>query len=550
MSAAIHEIDNLIQRAHDQMRGSWKGLECTMLIELVRSLDHIAFAFRLAPNRDELVRRDRARNYMLCGAAIALRPLLEVMADRAGGVPWGPTSDHLTKLADSYLHHCGCLAHLRRLVELEKYGLARTRFDGRKSLTIEVSTDTGEVVGRTSEAWLRTYLQSGDDADELLARKRQRRKRIDRYTRIDRGWFIRYAPDERSIAYHQKLAVVRAGGFAEAKAMPAEALLGGRPFRQWTEAAIAASGRVLHHIACATALRSRYPQLDLRNLLTVYCRRDDLAAVWEAAGEDPEWIPQLTKLMTLDAAEASACERDHEIPLPYYMDFGRDFVLLPSFGALLNPCSGLVRQLKKVYRADWDRSVDEREPVFRAELQQLFPTPRYYVPQKGFRLRRSNGQELTDVDAVILDRQAGSLALVQLKWHDIFGRSLRERNSRLLNLLKTNDWVERVANWISDRSSAEIASVLGIGTAATGRAPQILVIARHAAHFTGVDSLDKRATWLGWAELVHIVSSCADADLLSAICDCAQKGEQANDLLYESSETFQFRDLTVHVKVS
>lgn len=550
MSAAVYAIDNLIRSAHDRMRESWAGHECMMLIELVRSIDHIAFAFRMAPNGQELERHDRARNHMLRGAATALLPLLEFMADRPGGVPWGPTNDQVTGLADGYLHHCGRLVHLRRLAEMEKYGLARTKFTDDRTLTIEITPDTGEIFDRNSEAWLRTQLQTGNDTDELISRKRQRRRRIDRYTEIDRGWFIRYRPDERSMAYHHKLATIRARGFAEAKAMPPEALLGGRSFRQWNEASIAASGRVLHHVACATALRSRHQQLDLRNLLTVYSRRDDLASVWDEAGEDPKWIPQLMSLMTLDATTASACESDYEVPLPYYIDFGRDFVLLPSFGALLNPCAGLVRQLKKIYRADWDHGVDGRESVFRTELQQLFPAPRYDIPQRGFRLRRSNGKELTDVDAVILDRQTGSLVLVQLKWHDIFGRSLRERNSRLLNLLKANDWVDRVAGWISDRSAAEIASVLGVGTAAGDKAPQLLVIARHAARFTGLDSLDKRATWLGWAELVQIVMNCPDDDLLLAICRGVQSGEQTDELSHEFSETFQFRDLTVHVKIA
>ncbi|MEO8058359.1 MAG: hypothetical protein ABI671_08515 [Burkholderiales bacterium] len=548
MSRAEQVVEGLIQGAQDLIARNWAGHERTLLIELVRSLDHIAFAFRMAPNCVELSTRDVARNYMLRGAAIALRPLLTAVAGQAGGVPWGPANARMIEVADQYLLHCGYLAHLRRLVEMERYGLAKTTFVGNELLVIEVSRDTGEWSDKAMETWLQSVKQQGDDVDDLIARKKQSRKRIDRQIGIDGGWFIRYGGDERSLAYHKALATVRARGVPEAEALPAETLLGGRSFREWNEASISAQGRVLRHVACATRLAAVNRHLDLRNLLTVFVRRDDLASVWEEAGEDPEWIGRLISYMTLDAQSAMSLEREHEVPLPYYVDLGRDFVLLPAFGALLNPCAGLVWQLKKEFRMDWDSGVDGREAVFRNELERAFPSSRFTIPPKGFQLRRTDGSPLTDVDAVIVDRQTGSLALVQLKWHDIFGRSLRERNSRRLNLLKANQWVDRVATWVDGRSAGAVAEALNVEAASMDRPPELLVVTRHASRFTGTDSFDRRAAWLGWAELAHKAALSGEADLLSAVFRDHRGGGATESRPDRTPAAFQFRGLRIEVR--
>ncbi len=550
MSRAEEAVDGLIRDAQGIIARNWHGHERTLLIELVRSLDHIAFAFRMAPNCVELSTRDVARNFMLRGAAIALRPLLEAVANQPGGVPWGAAEAQKIEIADRYLLHCGHLAHLRRLVEMERYGLAKTTFVGDELLKIEVCPDVGEWSDKAMESWLQSEKQQGSDAEDLIARKKQSRKRIDRHIGIDDGWFIRYSADERSSAYHRKLAVVRARGVPEAEAMPAETLLGGRSFRDWNEASISAQGRVLRHVACATRLAFVNRHLDLRNLLTVFVRRDELARVWGESGEDRQWISTLIPFMTLDAQSAASLQRDHEVPLPYYVDLGRDFVLLPSFGALLNPCAGLVWQLKKEFKKDWDGGVDGREAVFRKELEQAFPPSRFTIPQRGVRLRRADGSELTDIDAVIVDRQTGSLGLVQLKWHDIFGRSLRERNSRRLNLLKANDWVDKVATWISGKSAGVVAEALNVGAAATDRPPELLVVTRHSSRFTGTDSFDRRAAWLGWAELVHKATNCTEADLLSAVSRDHRGGGTAKSRSVRTPEVFQFRGLRIEVRAA
>ena len=532
--------------------GAWRGHERVFLIELVRALDEAAFAFTMAPNRDQLVRDDDARHAILWGAASALRPFLEAVQNDSSGVPWAPTSPELSSLADRHLLDCGLLTNLQRLAALERYGLANASFLGDDHLILEVTSDGGERAEKKSGAWLVEWERQRLAAAEarLAAMKSQVAKRIDGYADVHDGWFIRYDPDRDMIEYHRDYATVLSAGIAEASALPSAALLGGRSFADWNSASLTALGRLLHHVACVTRLKATNPDLKLRNLLTVFARKEDIIAVWREAGEVPAWARRVVAALTLDADGAIVAECEFETPLPYYIDFGRHFVLLPMFGGLLNPHAGLLWHLRRKYRSDWDRAVDGREEVFRRDLQELFPAPRYVIPDHGMRLKRADGSHLTDVDATVLNGRTASLTLVQLKWPDVYGRSLAQRNSRRVNLLKANEWVSRVHEWIAGRSSGEIARALNLGDAGECP-PEILIVTRHIARFVGEAEFDQRAHWISWPRLVQLrtrLPGCDVSELLAE--DEEHEIEEVSESSGDSTTRYQLPGLTVEVRVS
>lgn len=503
---------------------TWRGYEHVSLIEIVRGLDAAAFALTMAPNRTQLIREDVARHYIILGAASAIRPFLEAVRDDPGGVPWGPTSHRISLIVDQHLRNCGELAAVQRLAALERYGLAEAKFLAADHLVLEVESDDDDFAEVRSGSWLSEQARRKLAAAEarMAAMKDRVAAKIDQYTDVHDGWFIQYDPDWEMVEYHRDYAKLYAAGTAEADALPGNAILGGRSFAEWNETSLTALGRVFHHIACATRLKATKQDLELRNLLTVFARKDDIVATWQEVGETREWAERIAEGLTLDVAGAAAAERDCEVPLPYYIDFGRDFVLLPMFGGLMNPHAGLGWHLRRMYRSDWDRSVDGREQVFRHDLQALFPGPRYIIPGHGIRLKRDDGSDLTDVDAVLLENHTGALVLVQLKWPDIYGRSLAERNSRRINLLKANEWVGRVHDWIAGRSAAEVGKALGLSVAGCRR-PEILVIARHTVRFSGEVGYDQRAHWISWPQLVQLRTQCPERDVCSLLGDQNQQ---------------------------
>ena len=483
------------------------GHEHQAVIELVRAIDHIAFAFTLAPNRQYLIANDQARKLMLVGASAALEPLLRQLKEIGKeGIPWVPTNEKTSIWADQTLLDCGIITTAIRLAELERYGLARASLVAPKHILIEAASDDPERSGRLIKMLRRNIEQAAYSAesDSLASLAIAFRDRIDQYIDVDFGWYIRYESDDELKDYYRKIAELNAAGVVEGHEMPDSAEFGPLRFKQWRECCISASGRVLKHIACATRLLSLNPSLELRNLLTCFVRKDDAIRVWQEEGLSAEQAAALLRALTLDSVNVGDWRSDFDIPVPYYIDVGNDFFLLPSFGALLNPYSGATRSLQRAYSKDWDRAVDGREAIFRTQLAELLPGQRFSCTGKSHVIRRPDRSVLTDIDALLMDNRNGQVVLVQLKWNDVVGRSLRQRESRKRNLLAANKWVNSISEWINGRSSSEIARELGARFDGD-RAPLIVVLTRHGWQFSGDVPYDPRATWSSWNELVLAV---------------------------------------------
>lgn len=166
-------------------------------------------------------------------------------------------------------------------------------------------------------------------------------------------------------------------------------------------------------------------------------------------------------------------------------------------------------------------------------------------------LRRKDGSHITDADAAILDRETGSLALVQLKWPDIFGLSPKERESRRLNLLKANEWVDRTSGWIADRNAKQVAKALGIGDGASElRHPILMVIPRYTAKFTLNDRLDDRACWVAWPEVARMrIEQKQTADPLTELGREFKGGGTLASYDRPEDITYKLRDLDVCLSV-
>lgn len=538
---------------HERAIEAWKGHEQEGLTSLVRVLDFVAVAPLLG--LDAAMDRSSwqstiASAMVLLGAAAGLRPFLSAVGDIPGGLPWGPSRIPAQQFAHSYLRECGELTFLRRMAELERYGLATSQSLGPGRFRLETASSAPELALQAAMQALRDKDDAIMEQGRTEAEWARIHARMARYVDTSNGWFIRYDNDWNLVEIYREEARRFGRHFLEAEALPDDAVIGDRTFGEWRHACDQALGRVLAHVNFARLLKRKNPSIDLGNVLTLFARKESVGQVWEEAGVPAARIPATMRALMLGADHLDDWDGAFETPTPFHVELGRDFVLLPLFGALTNPYFALFRHLRQFYRADWDRAVDRREGVFRADLAQLFPEPRYLVPARGFRLVRENGSLLTDIDAIVVDRQCGTVALLQLKWHDIFGFSLAERESRRRNLAKANEWTARVAGWVGGRSSRDVLAQLGVDEPASARPPVLFVLARYAARFAGGDDQDDRACWLGWPEMRHAMADDEVAtDPLMLIPGQVMRRQRGFESLTTEDVRFEFPGLEVVLQI-
>lgn len=547
-SEADRALSTLLEQFQEKASRICEGRELEAAIAITRVLDFTAVSALWGhPGRSASSGAPKVDpQILLLGCAPALRPFLAATKFQGGGLPFGPSNPIRTDFAYSYLNACGSLAFLRRMAALERFGLATTEEISSDHYRISVSAGIPEEASR----YLRSMLSEDRDTS-LSARKRKYwnklHARMKKYVQPSDDWFIRYDNDWEIIKAYRENARLFAHSFPEGEAFPDATLIGDRTFGDWKEACNQALGRILTHIDFATFLHIKKPSIALDNVLTIFIRRDDAEEVWKEAGLPPSQIGATMRALTLEHEDLDGWEQAFEVPTVFYIGMGKNFLLLPCFGALLNPYFALFRHLRDRYRVDWDRAVDSREAVFRANLGALFSQSRFLVPEHGFKLRRESGSVITDIDALIFDRETGDIALVQLKWHDVFGFSLKERESRRKNIEKANEWVKRVVSWVDGRSSQEVAAALGIEGPPSYRPPILYVVARYEARFSGDHVYDDRACWLGWPEMQavykHLLSG-SDSPLLE-IPVRVKEGESYFDQPEFLSRDFTFPDLTV-----
>jgi hypothetical protein len=112
------------------------------------------------------------------------------------------------------------------------------------------------------------------------------------------------------------------------------------------------------------------------------------------------------------------------------------------------------------------------------------------------------------LDAVALVKATGTLGIFQLKWQDPFGSDLRERRSRMSNLVDSaNRWVETVLTWTQTYGTEALSQRCGFPPEAIGSVKQVrlFVLGRYHVGFSDSVPPDRRAAWSTWPELVQLI---------------------------------------------
>lgn len=262
----------------------------------------------------------------------------------------------------------------------------------------------------------------------------------------------------------------------------------------------------LKHLDACLELKKINPKVDLHNLITYTNQTDKtLDDFANYSGFSYEEVSQIFSCITLSKENFEYYLQYPSTPPPMYFQVSDNIIIRSLAGCLSNPFSLLNRELKRKYKQDYDKALNNREDRFRKELFGFFPQEHIIkIPReinisfKGMR---------TDIDAVAFDTKTGTLGLFQLKWQDPFAKSMTERYSRISNLFpKANEWISKMRFWIFNNSYKTIINALQIEKVYKGQTPIneicVFIISRNTINFTGINK-DETVAWSSWYQLIE-----------------------------------------------
>jgi hypothetical protein len=269
-------------------------------------------------------------------------------------------------------------------------------------------------------------------------------------------------------------------------------------------------GTALLHLDACLELKKMNDNVNLHDILSYTFFKDKTLNEYATyIGTSIEEIEQIFSCITLTKDNFEYYLRYPATPPPIYFQVSKNIMIRSIAGCLSNPFSLLNRELKRKYKSDYDKALNNRENRFRKELFGFFHHDRIVkIPREiniSFRGMR------TDIDAVAFDTQTGTLGLFQLKWQDPFEKCMVERHSRISNLFpKINEWISKMKFWTSHNTSKTIINSLQIDKFYKGNTPineiYVFVISRNTINFTGIEK-DETVAWSSWYQLIEAQAS-------------------------------------------
>ena len=493
------------------------GSERLALLDLIRAIDSVGYLRAFAPDSQV---SDLPSYLDVCWLGIARALSLFVPNGMTGpGMAWSRSTPDLSMRASSILYRSGLVTHLRRLADMVRYQLAEVEMSKSGALRFVIIASDLEASDRQAIVWYAQHLKTFDRPllDALEAEQgKWVAQELERRVSTDATFGIRYSSSRELEEYFETHAELRARSLPGHDSLPGESRIGPLTYEQYRTAVVAGMARALKHSAFVDTLSTRAGAPAARDILTIFAFDHELRDQWGGLlSLDDSQSAVMLDMIGISASDVPFVSSTFDCPQALLIRAGDQCWYKPVYGGLNNPFPWTTRKLQRTFRQDWDRAVNARETAFRQDMRMLFPEPRFYMPERPYKLRGVRGV-LTDIDAVIVDRLCGTIAVFQLKWQDSFENSLAERASRQRNLTEEgNSWIETVTRYCDGLSGTERAKSLGIdaSVAADAREMRLFVLTRNGAKFSGGEAQDQRAAWLSWYDMLrrcHSVRSAKD----------------------------------------
>ncbi|MBB3140503.1 hypothetical protein [Halomonas organivorans] len=217
----------------------------------------------------------------------------------------------------------------------------------------------------------------------------------------------------------------------------------------------------MKHVRFALTALKKHKEISIPQSLTIWTKASELIdSIHDYTDFDKNLIERGVNAIAIAPSESRNLKGQTTPLIPLLVDLGNGILLRPVSSLIKNPFISTstlqgwripnITDILSLPREDWMRN----------DLYHLFRGTRYKSVDGNIKIR-NGGKVVTDIDAAILDRTTGDLALFQIKWQDYYTNDVRKLRSRAKNFVKEIDgWASKVSSWIEDNGVYELVKTL------------------------------------------------------------------------------------------
>ena len=566
-SAVSEDLRSLAAASFAQIESTLKTLspqQCAgLLIECCRVLDywHVQVAFAAKPfttiaypDFDLII-----RGWNL--AVSLLVPRFEEMR----GIPFQPSTQDTINRTETLLHNLGRVALLRKTADMIEHGMMEGRSDGdavilRMSERVAIDHFLDQMDNDELDA-ARRRIPGGDAIDSILERSLapdidERMNRLLFPWDTGRGLMTGYDAEPEVDAHFLGLVSRRAFDLRAEAGIHPDASLGKISGADLVSVGFMLMSFYLKHIRFVILAKKKYPGINFWMSLTIWKKPEELfESIAEFTGIELNKVQAALDLFTLKREQLEYYAAEAAPFIPMLIKISDGYLLSPVSSIFRNPFSG-VRTTLELQSTKIETSIRHpRESWMSDELIHLFLGNRYYRMEKPTKLSR-NGATVTDVDAAVLDRITGQIALFQLKWQDFSTHSLKKQKSKARNFVdQVDDWSGKIISWVDEFGVEALCRAIQVPRADRAKvtAVRLFAIGRLASRFQSYGYSQKHletatGTWAQFVRLREAIGPAPDvfSELHQKLIDERQRSVERKPMRHEiqlMGRTVVFEDL-------
>ncbi len=414
------------------------------------------------------------------------------------------------KKCRAILSACRIIGQTEHILEMKKYGIVSTESNG-KYCKINFSQENYWVEAlevQYSDLYEQAIFSQFQKDERIRAAESQFPEIYKEMEKLCFVWnkeFIGYNGSQTVENYFNNVAYYDAIHSTEWDYYQDDSLFAGIPYGNYTDAIIDLFGYAAKHVHFAGILQSMHPELLAENLFyNIREENETIHLIQENRSCSKEDAKIILSCISVSSDNCNLFETGQVSCAPLIKISDHQY-LHSIAGSLFHPFSFLLSSLGKRFPQDASKNVNCREAAFRQQL--------YEIIGKGFTcidhniVIKKDGKTITDIDAAMMDKNNGDIALFQLKWQNQTADSVRSLHSKSQNFVnETKKWVNDVKQWIEDSSEDNIAAHLGNGIKAKGINKSkiyLFVLGRNHGNYSGERLKDEKTVWAQWYQLLQ-----------------------------------------------